>query len=30
MRSLLKTRTTTGRFWDWPGDTAIVIATKSA
>ena len=29
MRSLLDTRTTTGRFWDWPGDTAIVIARKS-
>jgi SAM-dependent methyltransferase len=29
MRSLLATRTTTGRFRDWPGDTAIVIATKT-
>lgn len=29
MRSLLNTRTTTGRFWDWPSDTAIIIATKS-
>jgi hypothetical protein len=28
MRSLLNSRTTTGRFWDWPGDTAIIIATK--
>ena len=28
MRSLLDTRTTTGRFSDWPGDTAIIIATK--
>ncbi len=30
MRSLLNARTTTGRFWDWPGDTAIIIATKPA
>ena len=29
MRSLLDTRTATGRFSDWPGDTAIIIATKS-
>jgi SAM-dependent methyltransferase len=28
MRSLLDTRTATGRFSDWPGDTAIIIATK--
>ena len=28
MRSMLNTRTTTGRFWDWPGDTAIIIATR--
>lgn len=28
MRSLLTTRTTTGRFSDWPGDTAVIIATK--
>ena len=29
-RSLLDTRTDTGRFSDWPGDTAIIIATKPA
>ena len=28
LRALLRARTTTGRFWDWPGETAIVIATK--
>jgi SAM-dependent methyltransferase len=28
LRSLLSARTSTGRFSDWPGDTAIVIATK--
>jgi SAM-dependent methyltransferase len=27
-RALLNTRTATGRFWDWPGDTAVIIATK--
>ncbi len=26
--ALLAARTATGRFWDWPGDTAIVIGTK--
>lgn len=30
LRSLLAPRTPTGRFWDWPGDTAIIIATKAA
>ena len=27
-RRLLEARTPTGRFSDWPGDTAIIIATK--
>jgi hypothetical protein len=27
-RSFLSPRTDTGRFSDWPGDTAIIIATK--
>ena len=27
-RALLETGTPTGRFWDWPGDTAVIIATK--
>lgn len=30
MRALLGDRTATGRFWDWPGDTAMVIAMKPA
>ncbi len=30
LRWLLETRTTTGRFWDWPGDTAAIIARKPA
>jgi SAM-dependent methyltransferase len=29
MRSLLEARSPSGRFWDWPGDTEIVIARKS-
>jgi SAM-dependent methyltransferase len=29
VRALLEPRTTTGRFWDWPGDTALLIATKA-
>jgi SAM-dependent methyltransferase len=29
-RSLLAPLTPTGRFWDWPGDTAIVIACKAS
>jgi SAM-dependent methyltransferase len=29
-RQLLESRTPTGRFSDWPGDTAIIIATKPA
>jgi SAM-dependent methyltransferase len=29
LRTLLTARTTTGRFWDWPGDTAAVIARKA-
>jgi hypothetical protein len=29
MRALLAAYTTTGRFWDWPGDTAILIAHKA-
>lgn len=28
LRSLLTAHTTTGRFWDWPGDTAALIARK--
>ena len=28
LRALLVAHTTSGRFWDWPGDTAIIIATK--
>ena len=28
LRVLLAARTPTGRFWDWPGDTALIIATK--
>jgi SAM-dependent methyltransferase len=28
LRSLLEAATTTGRFWDWPGDTAAIIARK--
>jgi SAM-dependent methyltransferase len=28
LRRLLGARTATGRFWDWPGDTAAVIARK--
>ncbi len=28
LRRLLEARTTTGRFWDWPGDTDIVIGRK--
>ncbi len=28
LRRLLESRTTTGRFWDWPGDTAAIIARK--
>lgn len=30
VRDLLHRRSATGRFWDWPGDTELVIATKSA
>jgi precorrin-6B methylase 2 len=30
LRKLLEARTTTGRFWDWPGDTAMVVARKPA
>ena len=30
LRALLGDRTATGRLWDWPGDTAIIIATKPA
>lgn len=29
LRSLLTARTESGRFWDWPGDTAALIARKS-
>lgn len=29
LRSLLTARTETGRFWDWPGDTSMLIARKS-
>lgn len=28
LRALLADRTTTGAFWDWPGDTEIVLARK--
>ena len=28
LRRLLAARTQTGRFWDWPGDTAALIARK--
>jgi len=28
VRALLASRSETGEFWDWPGDTEIVIATK--
>lgn len=28
LRTLLEATTTTGRFWDWPGDTAAIIARK--
>jgi SAM-dependent methyltransferase len=28
LRSLLAAGTTTGRFWDWPGDTAVLISRK--
>ena len=28
-RSLLESRSPSGRFWDWPGDTEIVVATKA-
>lgn len=30
LRTLLEAHTQTGRFWDWPGDTSIVIGTKPA
>jgi len=30
LRALLEQRSSTGRFWDWPGDTQIVIATRRA
>lgn len=28
LRELLERRSPTGRFWDWPGDTKIIIATR--
>lgn len=28
LRPLLEARTATGRFWDWPGDTAAIVARK--
>ena len=28
LRGLLERHSTTGRFWDWPGDTEILIATR--
>lgn len=28
LRNLLTSRSADGRFWDWPGDTEIVIATR--
>jgi SAM-dependent methyltransferase len=30
LRRLLEARTTTGRFWDWPGDTVAIVARRSA
>ena len=30
VRQLLAQRTTTGRFWDWPGDTVAVVGHKGA
>lgn len=30
LRALLKTRSPDGKFWDWPGDTEVVLARKSA
>ena len=30
VRALLEPLTPTGRFWDWPGDTSLIIATKPA
>lgn len=29
VRALLEARSPTGRFWDWPGDTELVIGTKA-
>ena len=28
LRELLERSTTTGLFWDWPGDTALIVARK--
>lgn len=28
VRALLEPMTPTGRFWDWPGDTSVIVATK--
>jgi hypothetical protein len=28
LRELLERHSPTGRFWDWPGDTQILIATR--
>jgi len=28
LRQLLERHSSTGRFWDWPGDTQILIATR--
>jgi hypothetical protein len=30
MRQLLKSRSPEGIFWDWPGDTEVILARKSA
>jgi hypothetical protein len=30
VRRVLNARTATGRFWDWPGDTAVIVARKPA
>lgn len=30
VRALLAARSPTGRFWDWPGDTVMLIASKAA
>jgi len=29
VRALLRPRSPSGRFWDWPGDTEILLATRA-